>query len=287
MARTVQECYDYIVANVATSFSAVGITLNTTTWSNRNILRLICWSIATAQSLGEQLLDIYYDKLETSRKLSAPATSQWIQQAVFEFQYSATTPQYLTVVAGVAYYAIVNTAFRIVTACAVQSTVTNVVNIKVAKGSPLGALSGPELSALSSYIQQKGAAGITYNVTSTSPDLFYIEATVYYVGSYSAVISTSVISTLDSYLVNLSNTRFGGDILMSDLELLVKGIDGVNDVIFERVSARYSTQSLFSGIDLVLAGDWVNRKYTFGAGYSKQETTGGYTFADKLTFIAE
>jgi hypothetical protein len=45
--------------------------------------------------------------------------------------------------------------------------------------------------------------------------------------------------------------------------------------------------AVLAGVDLVLGGDWILRKYTSGAGYLVQETTTSHTFTDTLTFIAE
>lgn len=287
MAQTVQQWYNVITANLVTEFSSVGITIDPTKWSKRNVLRLMCYTIAIVQSLAEQLQDVYISRMEEIQRVSSPATIPWLHDAVFKFQYSVSNPQYLSIIGGVIQYAIVNPAYRIITACAVSSTITNYVNVKVAKGSPLVPLSAPELTALQDYVTLKGAAGITYIVSSSISDKIYLEGSIYYQGIYSAVIQNNVITAINNYLSNLSKSRFGGDILMSDIEILVRSIEGVNDVTFERVSLRLDSQALFGGIDLVIAGDWINRKYTSGAGYIIEETTVLNTFADKLTFIPE
>jgi hypothetical protein len=289
MARTVQECYDYIVTNLVTTFAAEGVTINPALWSKTNNIRLMCYSVAVAQSLSEQLQDVNISKMQAIQLASSAANIQWLQTTILKFQYSATTPQVLTILAGIPQYTIENAALRIVTSCAIQVPVlTGVCNIKVAKGtSTLAALSAPELTSLQSYIDIIGCAGINYIVSSTTSDKLYIKADVYYKGDYQPVIQANVITAIDDYLLNLSKTRFGGDVLMSDLELLIKGVDGVNDVKFDRVSLRYDAQSLFAGINLTLAGTVVNRKYLMGSGYAIQETTVGSTFADTLNFIAE
>jgi hypothetical protein len=287
MARSVAECNEYITSNLVTQFAAVGITINPTLWSTRNLLRLICYTIAIAQSLSEQLWDIALAKMEAVQEASSPASARWLQNAVFNFQYSSTTPQVLVVSNGVAAYDPVNEALRIVEACAVSSTIANTVLVKAAKNSPLEPLAVGELSSLQTYVDMIGTAGITYVVSSDDADKLYLEGTIYYQGAYSSVIEANVIAAIELYLTELSITRFGGDILMSDIEVMVRSIPGVNDVAFERVSVRYDSQTIHTGIDLVLAGDWVNRKYIMGAGYMVQEDTATYTFADKLTFVAE
>ena len=288
MARTVQECNTYIVSNLVTQFAAVGITITPTLWSTRNFLRLICYTFAIAQSLLEQLQDIAIAKMQVIQDASAAGSAKWIQDAAFKFQYSATTPQYLVTVSGVVQYPLINEALRIVTACSVSTNFANQVLVKVAKGtSTLTTLTTPELTALQSYILQKGTVGISYVVSSTAADKIRIEGTIYYQGIYSSVINTNVITALNTYLANLSKTNFGGDILVSDLETLIRQVEGVNDVIFERVSCRLDSAVVLTGVDLVLAGDWVLRKYTSGAGYLLEENTVGHTFTNTLTFIAE
>ena len=287
MARTVQECNDYLVTQLVAQLGSIGITINPNTWSARNLLRAVCYTFAVAQSLSEQLQDIQIAKMQEILEKSASGSAKWLQDAVFRFQYSAATPQYLTNVGGVVEYPIVIPSLRIVTACSVTSNFANQVLVKVAKGTTLTTLTSPEVTALQAYVLLKGTAGISYVVSSTASDKIRIEGSIYYQGIYASVINTNVITALNTYLANLSKTNFGGDIKVSDLETLIRQIEGVNDVVFERVSCRLNSQTVLNGVDLVLAGDWVLRKYTSGAGYLVEETTASHTFTDTLTFIAE
>jgi hypothetical protein len=287
MARTVQECNDYIVTNLVTEFAAVGITIDPNLWSKRNLLRNICYTFAIAQSLFEQLADISIAAMQDIQTKSAAATKAWIQDKMFKFQYSATTPQYVQMVNGIPQYPVVNDTLKIITACSVATSVTQTVNIKVAKGDPLSALAAGELTAAQDYIDTIGTAGINYVVLSDDADKLYIEANIYYRGSYAAVIQANVIDAIDAYLLNLSRTDFNGYIYVADLVKMIDNIEGVNDVELVNVKARYDSQSFGAGIDLVTAGDVVQRRYLAGAGYLIQEDTVGYTFADSLTFIAE
>jgi hypothetical protein len=287
MARTIEECNAYILSNLTTEFASIGITINTATWSKRNLLRVICYVIAIAQSVAEQMYDVAIAKMQAIQNVSAAATALWLQDAVFKFQYSATTPQNLVIINNVPTYATINENLRIVTACSVNTTVTNQVNIKVAKGNPLAALTSGEKTALQTYVVSKGAAGITYNVISNNPDRLYLSADIYYQGTYSTVISQTVIDALNNFLTNLSKANFNGNILISDVENLIRNVDGVNDVVIDRMAIRESTQAVFGGTDMVLAGDWINRKMQFSAGYAIQEDTATYTFADTLNFNAE
>ena len=287
MARTVQECYEYITTNLTTQFAAVGITIDPNLWSKRNYMRLLCYTFAIAQSLFEQLADISIAKMQDIQNKSAAATKAWIQDKMFKFQYSATTPQNVAIVNGVPQYPQEIEEFKIITACSVTSTVTQTVNIKVAKGDPLAALAAGELTAAQDYINTIGTAGVTYVVQSSNPDRLYIKATIYYKGIYSAVIQQRVIDTLDAWMLNLSKTDFNGYVYVAELQKAIDNIEGVNDVFLEDVDARYSTQSFGGGISLVDAGDVLQRRYLTGAGYIIQEDTVSQTFADTLTFVAE
>lgn len=287
MARTVQECYDYIVTNLVTQMANAGITITPSLWSKRNLLRNICWTFAIAQSLFEQLADISIAKMEDIQSKSAAATKAWIQDKMFRFQYSATTPQLVQIINGVPQYPTEIDDFKIITACAVSSTVTQIVKIKVAKGNPLQALAVGELTAAQDYIDTIGTAGVTYQVQSDDPDRLYIKANIYYKGTYAAVIQTNVIDAIDAWLLNLSRTDFNGYIYVADLLKMIDNIEGVIDVELEDVKARYDAQAWGTGVDLVLSGDVLQRRYLAGAGYIIQEDTPTYTFADTLTFIPQ
>jgi hypothetical protein len=287
MARTVQESYDYIVTYLVNTFANVGVTITPSLWSQTNNIRLLCWSIAIAQTLEEQLQDKYLADITAIQKKSTPSSKAWIQFQVLKFQYSSTNPQYLVNVGGVFQYANENEALRIIKGCVVHTTPSGVVKIKVAKDSPLVALSAPELSALQNYCNLKFTAGITYVAESIDSDKLYIKATIYYKGVYSSVIQASVIGAVKAYLETLSLNDAGGEVIVSTLINQIKSVDGVNDVVLERVSARSDAQALFGGIDLVLGNDVINRKYIPFAGYTVEETTASNTFQDTLTFIPE
>ena len=288
MAKTVQECYNEIVTTLTAQFSSAGITINPDNWSNANVLRNICWAVATGQSLSEQNIEVYLNEIEQIQSLSAAASLQWVQYKMFQFQYSATNPQVLSYVDGLPTYDPINEAYRIITACSVTKPATSYVAVKLAKGSTtLSALTSLELASAQDYIDTIGDAGTTYSVTSTDPDRLYIEGTIYYDGGYASVIQTNVIAAIDNYLKNLSLTEFGGSLKLSDLRNFIRNIEGVTDISLVRVSCRTESQALFDGIDLVLASDEIERKYVSEAGYLIQEDTASSTFADTLTFTVD
>jgi len=287
MARSVAEINQYILDNLVIQFSSVGITIDTTKWSKRNLLRQVCYTVAIAQALMEQLQDLFQTNIETIANSSAAASAQWLQAEMFLFQYSATNPQILALINIVPQYAVVDPTLRIITACSVKSNVSNQVKIKVAKGNPLQSLSGPEITAAQGYINQKGTAGITYQVISLSPDRLYVKGTVFFQGQYSAIIQANVIAALNTFLQNLSETNFDGSIKISDVIETIRNVAGVNDFLPDNIRARQNTDTFTNGTDLVLGQTIISRLWNTIAGYIIQEDTAGKTFTDSLTFVAQ
>lgn len=287
MARSISEINTYIVTNLVTQFANEGITINPTTWSKRNILRLICYTFAIAQNLAEQLQDLSITQMLDIQSKSIAGTKQWLQFKMFQFQYSLTNPQVLQVINNVPTYATIDTNLQIIKACSVSTTLTQYVLIKVAKSNPLVALTTNEKTEAQAYIDSLGTAGIIYIVQSLTSDKMMLDATIYFDGTYSTIIQTNVISSINSYLYNLSKTRFDGYIYVTDIINFIKSIDGVNDVVINNLFFRLDTQTFGTGLNLVVNGDVILRRYLSGAGYIVEETTIGQTFTDKLTFIAE
>lgn len=287
MARTVEEINDYIIANLVANFAAIGVTIDTNTWSKRNMLRATCYTDAIGQALMEQLQDVYFQKIEGVQARSAAASVLWIQDAMFRFQYSDTVPQALQLIDFTAAYPIIDPTLRIITACSVRTTISNQVLIKVAKSNPFEALSGTELTSAQGYINIKGAAGIFYVVTSSDADRLYIDADVYFRGEYSSVIQATVIQAINDFLQSLSISNFDGSIKMSDLEATIRAVAGVNDVVLRNVRARKDSDAFADGTDIVLNQLQISRLWNTVAGYIIQEDTAGKTFADSLTFLAQ
>ena len=283
MSRTISAIQAQIIATKNAQPELAG--LNST--SKRAIWQLWTFVIATCIAILEQLLDVFLTNVEAQVAASAAASALWIQSKMFAFQYDATTPQIVKLIDTVPQYPVVDTTKQIITACSVTSDISNIVNIKVAKGSPLQALTSLEKSSAQGYINTIGIAGINYNVISLNADKIYVDATIYYQGQYSSIIQTSVIDTLNAYLQGLSKTNFDGSLKMSDLEQVIRNVAGVNDVVLNNVRGREDAVSFSAGIDLILNTQVLQRQWVTVAGYIVEETTSGKTFADSLTFIAQ
>lgn len=286
MARQISQINSQITTSLAANFAAVGIAIDVVNWSKRNILRLICYTVAIAISVLEQLIDAFTANVELIAATAAPASPAWLVMWINQFQYSATVPQIIQFTPQRApYYPSVSPSLQIISRVSVTTDLANNVLIKVATGSTPAALSTAQLTALQAYVQPPngiGVAGINYIVTSGSPDLLYLQANIYYNGQYSTVIQANVVAGVLAYLAAIP---FNGQLKLSDLEMAIRNVAGITDVLFVNVSCRDNGTAFGSGTNLVVAQDTVARLYNFVAGYAVGESTSGSTLNDTITYI--
>jgi hypothetical protein len=255
-----------------------------TSTSKRAIWRL--WAFITAVAIGllEQAIDIMVAVIEAFVAKASPGTPPWLQDQAFKFQYSSSTPQVVQLINFAPVYPIVDTTLRIITRCSVTTDVNNTVTIKVAKGSTPQALASLELSALQSYFNVMAVAGVSYNVVSNPPDRLYVDADIYYTGLYASVIQTNTIAAINAYIAGIP---FNGRIRVSDLEIAIKAVSGVEDVVFKNVIARAAATAYGSGTALVIGNTLASRFWPTLAGYAISEDTATHTLADSLNFIPQ
>lgn len=282
MARTVEEIYQSIIAAKEADSNLSSLTST----SRRAIWRLWAYIVAAAGATQEQLMGLEKDNIQSIVDAAPAANAAWVQAQMFKFQYDATTPQIvqLNTSTFAYYYPTVDTAMQIITRCSVNRQIYNVVQIKVAKGSTPEALTSLEKAAAQSYIDTIGNVNANYQVISLAADRLYVAAQVYYQGQYSSIIQANVIAAIEAYMASLT---FNGQILISDLEGVIRNVAGVNDVILSNVGARADATSADERYLLVSNNTLMARNWQTVAGYIIQEDNSGDTFADTLTFIAQ
>jgi len=268
-----------MLADIAADPTLSGLTST----SKRAIYRLLTFILATAINILESLIDIFTTQVETIASTAAPASAAWLQNQMLLFQYNETIPQIIQLINFAPAYPTVNTAYQIISRASVVTTVSGQTLIKVATGNPPQALTSDQLSAAQSYVDAIGAT-INYVVTSANADELYIGANVYYQGQYSAIIQETVINAINALLAALT---FNGTLKLSDIELAIRAVPGVNDVILTNVKARTDGTSFADGTYLIQDNQVISRTYSTVAGYLVSETTTGDTLADSLTFIAQ
>jgi hypothetical protein len=79
---------------------------------------------------------------------------------------------------------------------------------------------------------------------------------------------------------------FNGILKVSDIELAVRDVVGVNDILLKNVKMRSDVTPFTGGTFLIQNNTVISRIFPTVSGYIVGETTTGNTFADKLTFIA-
>ena len=279
MARTIEQIQAGIIADI----QATPELAEANSTSKRAIWRLFAYVQASAILLLEQIIDTFVTANELKISQGIPATASWLNSKVLEFQYSATNPQIVELVNFVPVYPVIDKSLRLITRCSVVTTLSSQVIVKVAKNDPPVALTSTELSSLQSYINQIGVIGVNYNTQSLTSDKLYIDAEVYFDGQYSTVISARVISAINTFLSTLS---FNGILKVSDIELAIRGVVGVSDVLLKNVKMRSDVTPFTGGTFLIQNNTVISRIFPTISGYIVGETTTGNTFTDKLTFIA-
>ena len=279
MARTIEQ----IQASIITDIQATPELAQANSTSRRAIWRLFAYVQAGAILLLEQIIDVFTTENDIKISKAIPATASWLNAKVFEFQYSATNPQIVELVDFAPSYPVVDASLRLISRCSVVTTISNQVIVKVAKNDPPVALSSPELSSLQSYINQIGIVGVNYNCQSLTSDKLFIEGEIYFDGQYSTVIAGTVINAINVFLSTLS---FNGVLKISDIEIVIRNVIGVNDVLIKNLKMRSDATAFVDGTFLIQNNTVISRLFPTVSGYVAQETTAGQTFTDKLTFIA-
>lgn len=285
MARSIAVINNAIIADYVTRMAAEGYVIDPTKWSKRNLQRLIIYTIAVAIAIFEQIQDAYYGSLEALIATAPAASKAWLQAKVFQFQYDSVTPQIVQLDTDglFYYYPTVDPLLRIVTRCAVVSTLENEVRIKVAKSEPPEALDALELAALQSYVDTIGIAGVTYSVTSADADRLYLGLDLYYTGQYSSTILDTVTAAIEAYL---SGIPFNGTMKLTDMEIAIMAVPGVQDVVLKNIYARADATPFANATKLVDNGTELSRQWPTFAGYMLPEDTAGQTPADSINLIA-
>lgn len=275
MSRTIEQIQASIISDVQ-SYPELA---EANTPSRRGIWRLITFVQASAILLLEQIIDVFKAENEIKINSAIPATTSWITNKVFNFQYSATNPQVIQLVDLVPVYPITDSSLRIITRCSVVTTISGQVIIKVAKSNPPVSLSNTELSSLQSYVNIIGVPGIKYTCFSSDADRVYLDVDIYYDGQYSTVISGTIENTINTFL---SKLPFNGQLKVSDLEFAIRNTTGVNDVLFKNLKVRANSTSFSSGTFLIQNNTVISRLFPTIAGYVVLEDS----VSNNFNFIA-
>lgn len=282
MARSIDIIYKALERTYVNFSNAVGVIANPSNWSKTDYKRLALSTIATSQGVLEQTQDSYIEDAEGLIKTMPFQTPAWIQNMMINvFQYDATTPQIIqlniTDKQFTFYYPIENNNFKIIKYCSVVPGILGTTLIKIAadSGGAPSQIIAPSLDAAQTFANTITFDGLFYNVVSLDADRLFLQLDVYYDGLYSAVIETNVTNAIKAYLLEKNTKDFNGTLLLSDLEVRIRAVTGVKDVVFVNVQARANTTSVGTGTNLVLNYTTTQRNYPTISGWCIPEDTIG------------
>ena len=186
MARPISEIQTQIEQNYTLNLAAIGITIDTTTWSATNLQRLLIYTVAFCVNVLEQLFDLFKSDVNTALAQLLPHTLRWYANMAVAFQYGfnliTDSDQFNNT--GHTYDQIA--ASKIVSYAAVVEQ-TNAygrvyLRMKVAttSGSDLAPLSDGQLTAFTAYMGKVKDAGVALQITSTAPDDIQQAWRIYY-----------------------------------------------------------------------------------------------------------
>ncbi len=253
--------------------------------SQTSVYQLFKGVVAQIINYFEQLVDEKKDETDEIVLLAAPNTEAWLQEKILKFQYSATNPQVLSLVNFVPSYSSIDTTLQIISRAAVKTDLNKIIKCKVATGDTPTTLSAMQYSALYGYIDAILNCGVSFDLINIPSDKLYIECEVYYDGQYVSTIQDDVEGALNTYLENLP---FDGGVYVSEIEDTIQNVTGVKDVKLISIKARQDAVVFGSASTVYSLATSTNaRKWDTVSGYIIEETTGGETFADKITYIVD
>ena len=277
MARSINTIKQVIITEKNAQSTINSIQLAEEGGSRVGVLNQVADVVAISQNIHEQLFDTFKTEVESIATNAIPGTAAWVQSKVFEFQYDATTSQYVEIIDFVPAYAVVDESLRIITRCSVLTLGNGRIQVKVAKSDPPVPLAGAELTALTQYLENILPAGPYLTVTNLDADKLYIDANIYYDGQYIDSIQATVEEALNNYLAVLP---FDGTVMVSKIQDTIQAVAGVKDVVINEVRARKDTTVFASATT-------VTRQWATVAGYIVEETTASNTWGDTITYIVE
>ena len=274
--RTIAQIQAQILAykNAQSALSTLTSTSKTAYWN------LWIFIQAVAINLLEQIMSIFMSDIEAVIAEQVPGTAPWIKQQVLNFQYGDVVQINADFTIG---YPAADTKALIVSQCSVATLTNGFINIKVATGTPPVPLdgspgnSGPQVSALSSYLTTILPAGATFSITNQASDTLQVNAVIYYNAQYNTSIQENVIAALNTYSTSLP---FNGIVKVTDIERTVLAVSGVTDVVISQITCVGGGTT----VNLVLGSTVLSREYQTVSGYLTNASS-PYDYANTLSYV--
>lgn len=263
------ELYTVITDEVNADANLNGLT-STSKTAEFNLWKYVVAALAYIQESiwGERQAEI-----QAIADAAIPGTDKWMHKELFKFQYgdalsfNTTTAKY--------YYAVIDASKQIIKRCAVVSS-GGLTTIKVAKesaGVPV-ALSGPELTAFTSFVRQIQWAGSNVAApVSLASDKLNAPLTIYYNGTVIlADLKVLVEAAFTNYLKSLP---FNAEFKIISLIDAIQAVPNVNDVVAGTIQGKPDAGSYTT----------IARVYIPASGYIEKD--GAIDFNTMFTYVAQ
>jgi hypothetical protein len=186
MARSINDIQTQVNGVLTDTLAQAGVTIDTTTWSATNIMRLLVYVFAFCTNFLETLFDTFTSDVQTYVAAMKPGTAQWYANMALAFQFgfallpdsdsfdnSGATDDEITA------SKIVNYA-----ACVEQENDNGRMELRIKlatnSGGDLAPLTDQQLTSATEYLNRIKYAGVPLTVTSGAPDSLQLNLIIYY-----------------------------------------------------------------------------------------------------------
>ncbi|AYD48194.1 hypothetical protein [Arachidicoccus soli] len=250
MARTISDIQTQIQTTLQSEMAAIGVTIDPTSWSATNILRLLCYVFAFAANVLETIFDTFTSDNSAYIAGMKPHSLLWYVNVSKAFQYGFPLLPESDLFDNTGYTDDQIAASKVVAyaACVKQtdSYGRRSLRLKTAQntGGDLAPLTEEQLNALREYFDIVGDAGVALNIDSQVADGLKMNWTVYYdplilnnAGDRLDGTATDVIRTaIKNYLLALP---FNGTLALQYIKDVVEAIPGVVLVNIDLAQSKY------------------------------------------------
>lgn len=244
--------------------------------------------VATGINLLEQLVDVKKQEYEDLIASAQARNTDWLLAKVFQFQLGYNVQLNPDFTIG---YAVNDDSAKIVTFATVYNQYGlnsvfggNGLTINVAKGSTPTPLTNTEVGKVKTYVSQLIRPGIPFTIQTGAGEQLEIDCEVRYDSRYDATIQSDVFAALTAYISKLETGALSADRIFKTIE----DVPGVKLVIQNKIVVRVvsppSSTVIFEHLPTVTVPSNAGQFYFPKFGYMVQETTGGSTWSDTITF---
>ncbi len=239
MARTIDEIQQSIIdaKNADSTLAGLNSTSKVAIWLLwTRVYAVIVWGL-------ENLFDIHIKQVNNTIAAQKPHSLQWYQTKAKAFQYGDSL-----VTDSDVYDPISTDAAVVIINYAAAVELGNQVRVKVAtlSGADLAAISGPQLTAFSAYMNRVKDAGVRLLLTSGDPDDLKLEVAVYYDplildNAGARLDGTNTTPVLSAIKVFLATLPFNGLFVLNKMiEYIENNVEGVRILQVISAEANYA-----------------------------------------------